>query len=174
MRYIVDGYNLMHALGLVATGAAEPAFHAARVRYLDWLAQKVLHKPSASCRVVFDAQRSKRDLGSSTHRGLIVQYSHRITADDLIENLLAVEKVFAELYVVSNDNRLKTAAIRRGAVAMSCEAFVDWLELPPEWTSPPSASEQEKPELDPVAEVEQLYEIFTTTPPTKRGRPPRV
>ena len=49
-------------------------------------------------------------------------------ADTLIEEMIRLHSTPKSLTVVSNDNRLKTAAQRRKAVAMDCEVWLDQLE----------------------------------------------
>ena len=39
MTFLIDGYNLMHAVGSVPTGIHAKQFDAARSRFLDWLAE---------------------------------------------------------------------------------------------------------------------------------------
>lgn len=129
MTVFVDGYNLMHAVGAVPAGASRTGFDAARVRFLDWLAERpAVTARRATVRLVFDAQNAARDLGSSTHRGLIVTFSYRQTADDLIEGLIHQVSQPKTVWVVSNDSRVKDSARRRGCKPVTCEKFLDWLE----------------------------------------------
>jgi len=161
MRFLIDGYNLMHALGYAPlAGAPQPTFHAARRRMLDWLAEReAIAAPNVDVRVVFDAQNSPRDLGSSTHRGLTVTYSFRKTADDLLEDLMAVEPASGDVKVVSNDRRLQQAAKRNGHEAMGSDHFLDWLERPPAKATEATGAE-DKPAAPLEFDLEQLLEAF--------------
>jgi len=131
MTFLIDGYNLMHAVGSVPAGVLARQFDAARGRFLDWLAESPALKPYfAVTRIVFDAQHATRDWGTTTHRGLTVTFSFRQTADDLIETYLALDKNPQKIRLVSNDVRLQTAAKRVRAKPMACSEFVDWLADP--------------------------------------------
>ena len=163
MRFLIDGYNLMHAVGYVVPKSTESQFHLARLRFLDWLADEVTRVGlKTQLRIVFDAQHSKKNLGSSAHRGLVVQFSFRETADDLIETLLHLETKAADMTLVSNDTRLHQAAKRAGCKIVACSGFVDWLQQPSGWKeTPPNEPTQEKPALDAKAEVEQFLDVFS-------------
>ena len=126
MAFLIDGYNLMYAVGVYPAGPERAAFDAARRRFLDWLSGQPALK-SFPVRVVLDAQYATRDHGTTTHRGLVVTYTFNQTADDLIETLIATDKNPQRLRVVSNDNRIRLAARRGRCQVFSCEAFLDWL-----------------------------------------------
>jgi predicted RNA-binding protein with PIN domain len=165
MVVLVDGYNLLHAIGL-ATKPARPGhsripLRTARRRMLDWLADAARSRP-AVLRVVFDAQEGiKTDTAEQDHRGVRVRFAFRQTADDLIEAILAAETQPAETVVVSNDGRLHEAARRRGAVAWSCQRFMDWLAdpgRPPAQSSPPAEEKPAGPTPDEAAELARAFE----------------
>jgi uncharacterized protein len=162
MRFLIDGYNLMHAVGYVVPRSTEAQFHSARTKFLDWLADELKRVPlKVEVRVVFDAQHSKKDLGSSSHRGLIVQFSFRETADDLIETLLHREASPQDVTVVSNDGRLQKSAQRAGSKLVACSKFVDWLQQPMGWKETlPTEQSPEKPAFDAAADVEQFLDVF--------------
>ena len=163
MRYLIDGYNLLHAAGFAPPpGGPRAAFDAARRRFLDWLAASPAVRPDpAALRVVFDAQNSARDLGSTAHRGLVVTFSFRQTADDLIEAFLSVEPHPHALTVVSNDGRLKEFARRKRCPHLDCGAFVDWLFAPPPSPDgPPVPAPDDKPPPDWPDEMDALLKAF--------------
>ena len=162
VRVLIDGYNFMHAVGMAPPARSPRAAHdAARRRFLDWLAGTPGAKAEpTSLRVVFDAQNSTRDLGTSTHRGLPITFSFRQTADDLIEALINVCPHPARLKVVSNDGRLKDFARRKRCEYSTCEAFLDWLLTPP--TADPLAPPppDDKPKDDWPDEMDTLLRAF--------------
>ena len=168
MAFLIDGYNLMYAVGVYPASDARAAFDAARRRFLDWLSGQPALKPFP-VRVVLDAQYATRDHGTTTHNGLVVTYSYNQTADDLIETLIATDKNPQRLRVVSNDNRIRLAARRGRCQVFSCEAFMDWLqaggrgadEKPPPTPRPTS----EKP-LPITEEMDELLKAFTVPLPS--------
>jgi hypothetical protein len=162
VSFLIDGYNLMHAVGSAPAAGTAAGFDAARRRFLDWLADSPPIKADPSAvRVVFDAQNSTRDFGTSTHRGLTVTFSFRQTADDLIEALVSVHPNPQEVRVVSNDGRLRDFARRHKSKPMTCGEFVDWL-LTPVPTTPPGEPPKpdDKPPPDWPDEFDSLMRAF--------------
>jgi len=127
VAFLIDGYNLMYAVGVYPASGDRAAFDAARRRFLDWLSGQPAIK-AVPVRVVLDAQYATRDHGTTRHRGLVVTYTFNQTADDLIETLIDIDLNPQRLRVVSNDHRIRTAAKRGRCRALSCEAFMDWLQ----------------------------------------------
>lgn len=161
MSFLIDGYNLMYAVGTPPPPNGTPAaLDAARTRFLSWIADSPPVKADpAAVRVVFDAQNSKRDHGTSTHRGVTVTYSFRQTADDLIEALISVHPHPERLTVVSNDGRLKEFARRNGCRHLSCTGFVDWLIAGPK-ANPSDSPADDKPKTDWPDEFDTLMKAF--------------
>ena len=167
MRYLVDGYNLMHAAGLAVPEHSGPkALESARKRFLDWMADlPAIRKATAppNIRIIFDAQNSHKDFGTTTYRGLVTTFSFGETADDTIETLVSREPQPEKLHVVSNDHRLKIAARKAKCLPMTCEAFIDWLMTAP--TTPtlsknPNLIAAEKP--TPTSnDTEEFLDVFS-------------
>ncbi len=126
MRYLIDGYNLMYALGLVRRNGGRAGWNYARRTMLDWLADQLGHE-AGDARVVFDAQNALGGLIEENHRGLHVLRDRGRSADDLIEDLLKAEHVPETLIVVSNDARIRDSATRNGCRVDRCSEFVDAL-----------------------------------------------
>jgi predicted RNA-binding protein with PIN domain len=63
------------------------------------------------------------------YKGIRVRFAvgHQ-EADDLIEDLISHAAAPRQLIVVSDDHRLQQAARRRQCVALSCDAYLEWLE----------------------------------------------
>lgn len=158
MRYLIDGYNLMHALGM-APKPGGLSLERSRIRFIEWLAVE-LGANVGQVSMIFDAVRSTGG-NEQVHRGLYFRFADARTADDLIEELIASERTPQSLTLVSNDNRLKGAAIRRGCVSWTCENFVDWLQA---GTSQPTRSASkpadEKPSPPSNAEMEEWLQRF--------------
>jgi predicted RNA-binding protein with PIN domain len=126
MRYLIDGYNLLYALGLARKHGGRAGWDRARRDLLDWLADR--HGATAGdVTVIFDAQNSLGGVVEESHRGLRVLRDRGRTADDMIEDLLRDEKSPRTLTVVSNDGRVREAANRRGAQVLRCSEYLDEL-----------------------------------------------
>jgi predicted RNA-binding protein with PIN domain len=128
VTFLIDGYNLMHAVGLLGPTRTAGVLRPARTRFLDWLAGAAEGR-AAVLRVVFDAEkgRGRSAPPEADVRGVKVRFAFRRTADDEIEDLLAVDPRPERLTVVSNDMRVQEAGRRRGAAVRTCQQFVDWL-----------------------------------------------
>jgi hypothetical protein len=161
MRFLIDGYNLMYALGLMARALPAGGLAKGRDRFLDWLAEHATPRAGDAFRVVFDARNAPGPSDSrQTHGPIHVVYAVGRNADDLIEELLAAEAAPRGLTVVSNDRRLQDAARRRGSAAWACEAFLDFLDAgdhrPPLRPDPPP----DKPDDVPPGEVADWLRVF--------------
>lgn len=166
VTFLIDGYNLMHAVGLIGPGTG--TLERARDRFLDWLADKAKDRPD-TVRVVFDAEKGRGRSPETTLRGVRVRFSFRRTADDDIEELLAAERHPERVTVVSNDTRLQAAGRRRGSAVHTCEQFVDWLLRPSDSPSRPgSPPPVEKPDQATPDEMAAWLVAFDTPP----KRPP--
>ena len=151
VTFLIDGYNLMYAVGYASKGMSAGDLARGRARLLDWIADLRGDRTDA-VRVVFDAVGGKKS-AETTYRGLLVRFAYKKTADDVIEALIREEKKPHQLAVVSNDNRLRDAAKRRRCAAYSSDAFVDWLMKPalaPD-APPAPAPEPEAPSADEMA-----------------------
>jgi predicted RNA-binding protein with PIN domain len=171
VTYLIDGYNLMHAIGLARRGLPAGALHLARKRLLDWLADSVKGR-DVVVRVVFDGQGAVSASPEGDRRGVKVRFTSGRTADDEIEELLAAEARPDQLTVVSNDTRVREAGRRRGAGFQTCEEFIDWtLKSPSE--GPPVRHEPEPDKAEPTAtpdETAAWLAVFSRPKPKRRGR----
>jgi predicted RNA-binding protein with PIN domain len=126
--YLIDGYNLLHAMGVLPARLEPGELHRARGRLIGILS-KTMGEASVRVTVVFDASRPPPGAGREQEiKGISIRFAPRgQEADDVIESLLHDEPHPRHLTLVSNDHRLQTAARRRRAAIMSCEEFLDLL-----------------------------------------------
>lgn len=158
MRYLLDGYNLMHAL-VMGPQPGNPSLERARLRFLDYLAVE-LTSTAGDHTCVFDSK-SQRPQPEQSHRGVGVRFSHGQTADDLIEQLIRSEPAPDQLTVVSNDHRLQQAARRRGCPSWTCEKYIDWLEeRKSKANERPTPAAIEKPSETSGAEIDEWLRRF--------------
>lgn len=129
MRYLIDGYNLMYAVGMPSKRPGPDGFRQARNRFLNGLADALGPLDAAQTTVVFDAAAAPGDVPrASTHKGLSVVFAvDNESADERIEELIAAHSSPKTLTVVSTDRRIRQAAGRRKARAVTADAF--WVEL---------------------------------------------
>jgi predicted RNA-binding protein with PIN domain len=163
VTFLIDGYNLMYAVGYASKGMPAGDLARGRARLLDWIADLRGDRTDA-VRVVFDGVAGKKSK-EGVHRGLAVRYSHKKTADDVIEALIAAEPKPQQLAVVSNDNRLRDAAKRRRCAVYSSDAFVDWLMKPALVPVAPAAAPD--PDAPTADEMAAWLDVFSRPPPKK-------
>src|SRR5690348_17172509 len=118
--FLIDGYNLIHALGMIRKSAGAGGLEASRLQLLQFLAQG-FGTSASQVTVVFDAQHGRGGGNrQQTYRTISVHFAPKNqTADDLIETFIESHAHPRALVVISNDARLQTAARRRGARSWS-------------------------------------------------------
>ncbi len=130
MRYLIDGYNVMHAGGRLGPKLSREGFRRARRRFLDELAETLGPLVSAETTVVFDASVPPGDFAPvSTYRGLTVLFAlGDENADARIEEIVKQHPNPKTLTVVSSDNRIKLAATRRRCRSFVAEKFWELID----------------------------------------------
>ncbi len=130
MHYLIDGYNLMHAAGLMRPRFGPGGLEKARRALLGVLAGS-LGEDAAHTTVVFDASNDPRPDRTEPDRPAVAA-SIRVefavgeeSADARIEKLILIESAPKRLAVVSSDARIRTATKRRGARSIESEKFWD-------------------------------------------------
>ncbi|MFO0807145.1 MAG: NYN domain-containing protein [Gemmataceae bacterium] len=128
MDFVLDGYNLLHAIGLLAGRVGPRGLEQARNRLLGLVA--AAHADEAvEVTVVFDARRAPPGVKHVEYHGPIrVVFAVGEEADDRIEEIIAHESAPRRLVVVSDDRRLKQAAQRRRCQSWTCDRYLDWIE----------------------------------------------
>src|SRR5262245_66116999 len=160
MIFLIDGYNLLHALGLANRQMAKGELQRARLRMIDWLGE-VHSAAAAEVHIIFDALHgSGPGVAEQSRGGVRISYAVGQLADDVIEELIAAEANPKQLTVVSNDSRLKEAARRRGCVAWSCAEYVDHLIAQSGERPALAVEEPPKPEEPTDAEIEEWLRRF--------------
>ncbi len=128
MHYLIDGYNLLHALEAPRAGAGPKGMDSARRRLLDLI--HLAHGAKAqTVTVVFDARRLPPGVAAEQHyRGVRVRFAVGYPeADDLLEHLIDEAASPNRLAIVSDDHRIQRAARRRGCVVTPCDEYMDRL-----------------------------------------------
>ena len=168
---IIDGYNLLHASGVIGRGIGPGALARSRRALLGVLTVSLEPDQRPRTTVVFDSGPAGRGLPHDLEwHGIRVQFAARhASADALIEELIQANNAPRRLVVVSSDHRLQRAARRRRARAIDSDRWFAQLlakrrrrqsATPPETTKP-------NQRLTP-AEVEYWLAQFRATPESSR------
>lgn len=125
MSLLIDGYNLLNAVGIVGRGVGPGSLQRSRLALLNFLAESLRAAEIRQTTVVFDARDPPPGLPRVVeHRGLTVRFAARHEdADSLIEELIRADSAPRRLTVVSSDHRLHRAARRRKATAVDSDAW---------------------------------------------------
>ena len=125
MAILIDGYNLLHAAGIIPAGSEQGSLASARRGLFDFLVRGLTADERQQTTVVFDARRAPPGLPREmTLRGLRILFAHdHDEADDLIEVLIRAEHVPRNLVVVSSDHRIQRAAKRRRAKSIDSDRW---------------------------------------------------
>ncbi|MFO0900109.1 MAG: NYN domain-containing protein, partial [Pirellulales bacterium] len=125
MALLIDGYNLLHASGILPRGRGPGGLERARLALLNFLVESLEPAELARAAIVFDAPETARGLtAEQVHRGLKVYFARGPEgADQRIEELIRLDSAPRRLVVVSSDHRLHRAARRRRATPVDSDVW---------------------------------------------------
>ena len=125
MLYLIDGYNLLHAMGVLGGRVGPQGLAKARLSLLGLL-RGALDKEASSVTVVFDAAGAPPGAtDDQEHQDIHVRFaSEHPQADDLIESMIRETPTPKQLTVVSDDHRIQKAAQRARCLAVGCLDFL--------------------------------------------------
>lgn len=148
MPLIIDGYNLLHASGVLGRGKGRSSLERARTALLNLLAESLPAAELPRTTVVFDANDAPWGLSRKLdHQGITVYFASRhADADSMIEELIKADSSPKRLTVVSSDHRLHRAARRRRATAIDSDKWLAELLRARQERSQSKADESIKPE----------------------------
>lgn len=176
MALLIDGYNLIHAAGIIGRGVGPGGLERARQALLNFLVETV--KPSELTRttVVFDAALAPKGLPRRVkYREIHVRFaSDHEDADALLEELIAEDSAPRKLTVVSSDHRVQRAARRRRAIAVDSDLWFSGAIRERRTRQDPSAEKDDVKPPTPLGEtevrlwVEQFLEMTISDPQTEK------
>jgi len=140
MGLLIDGYNLLNAVGITAAAGRTSSLHRSRVALLNFLVESLDAQEIAHAAVVFDAAGAPPGLPPElAHRGLAVRFAPRGSdADSLLEDLIRQDTSPRRLTVVSSDHRVQRAAKRRRARAVDSDVWYAEILHRRQTSAPPS------------------------------------
>ena len=138
---MIDGYNLLHAIGLAREKYGPGELARKRLELLNRLSRRLTEEERLRCTVAFDAIEAPLNLPRRfVHQRIAVQFAEPgHTADELIELLVSQHSAPRRLTVVSSDHRLQTAIRRRRGLALDSEVFWQQLDSPDRHIGAPTA-----------------------------------
>lgn len=130
MATLIDGYNLLHIVGILGGKVGPGGLERARDALLGFLARSLTAAERAATTVVFDASQGPLGLPrEQNHRGVRVLFAvGHDDADALLEQLIREDSAPRQLVVVSSDHQIQRAAKRRRATAIDSDLWYDEMQ----------------------------------------------
>lgn len=160
--YIVDAFNLIHAIGWGERIAARGNLHRVRQRLVGALSSLLSREEQSRTTLVFDTStaidEAAEKLAQQSPMTLLFSVDYD-SADDQIADLLAHHPAPKQVVVVSSDRQVQQAAQRRQSQFRSSDQWYDWLESRAEFDPPsPADSEPDSDQADHPAKDAELSE----------------
>jgi predicted RNA-binding protein with PIN domain len=126
--YLIDGYNLLFAMGVLPSRAGPHGLEKARLGLLGLL-RGAYGEEAGQVTVIFDAAQAPPGLAPEQDtQGVHVRFAvGEKEADDVIEELIQHAAAPKHLTVVSDDHRIQQAARRRRCGVLGCADYLEWL-----------------------------------------------
>jgi predicted RNA-binding protein with PIN domain len=162
MHFLIDGYNLLYAMGVIRRSMGPHGLEKGRLRLLGLLSGTYGEAEAGRVTVVFDAAGSVPGATEvANYQGIHIQFADRKQqADDLIEFLILHDSAPKTLTVVSDDHRIQQAGRRRHCVVVGCADYLEWLDQHRRQRQRPPIDEGAKPEKVSAAEAQRWLEEF--------------
>jgi uncharacterized protein len=129
MRFLIDGYNLLHRLGLMRTRMGPGELAGARQRLVSLLTKAFGSDANSICIVFDSAGASAKRAPDRIEKDIDIRFARRgEVADDVIEELIRAHSAPKQLAVISDDHRLQRAARRRACRVLSCTSYLEEVE----------------------------------------------
>jgi predicted RNA-binding protein with PIN domain len=177
MGILIDGYNLLHASGILGRGVGPGGLERSRRALLNFLLGALTPEEIATTAVVFDApEHGSSGPRQGEHEGITVYFSSGYEdADSLIEEMIQRDNSPRGLVVVSSDHRIQRAARRRRCTAVDSEVWHAELVRQRREQQTGNAAQEAKPMPPGEGEVAFWLEQFSEDPPTdgENQRPPK-
>ncbi|MEZ6105621.1 MAG: NYN domain-containing protein [Pirellulaceae bacterium] len=127
MRLLIDGYNLLHASGLMGRAIGPGALERARDRLVTQVAARLTEQERALTVIVFDARSAPQGASSEyTVDGLGIRFAvDYVSADEMLVELVRAHAAPESLTVVSSDHQVQVATSRRGATVIDSDRWWD-------------------------------------------------
>jgi predicted RNA-binding protein with PIN domain len=128
MFYLLDGYNLLYAMGVLHGRLGPAGLERSRLNLLGVV--RGAHGDEAkNVTVVFDAAQPVPGVpAESDYHGVHVLFAvEQEQADDLIEQLIRQASAPKNLTVVCDDHRIQRAGRRRHCVVLGCQEYLEAL-----------------------------------------------
>jgi len=177
MATLIDGYNLLYAVGILGRHVGPGTLERARQALLGFLAASLSESERADTTVVFDAKSHPPGVPRElNYRGIRVLFAvGHADADDLLQQLIRADSSPRRLVVVSSDHQLHRAARRRRATAIDSDCWYDELRRHRRARQQPGLPAEERPAPEPGAEDAAYWlDVFSRPEAAAGSETPRA
>ena len=130
-RLLVDGYNLMYAVGAIQHGATEPkALQRGREKVIGMISQRMSHELGKRVWIVFDSELAPKDLPDLWLKdGIYVAFSRGWNSgDEMLQAILAGHHSPKQLVVISSDHAVQRKALSRNAQCFDSDHWTEAMD----------------------------------------------
>ncbi len=124
---LIDGYNMIHGIGHLSRILEES--QQAACEGLVQMARTIHDEEGFRVTVVFDGREKRIQVENPCNRATfsVIYAPRQLSADGVIEQLLAKSREPDLVTVASRDNMIREAAAARGAFYIDSEGLEDWV-----------------------------------------------
>ncbi|MCP4080024.1 MAG: hypothetical protein GY819_16060 [Planctomycetaceae bacterium] len=145
---IIDGYNLLHVVGILGSSIGPGTLERARNTLLGILAKHLDAGTRKRTTLVFDSGEKNLPNRFTSHDVLVEFANEYANADELINLLIRKHSAPKQLTVVSSDHQIQRVASARGATPMDSDLWLDSLTQFPDKARQQNRSEDRQGKLD--------------------------
>ena len=124
-HYIIDGYNIIHAIPTLKKLLAQDGFEA-RER-LVFLVSRLTYKRKFRCTIVFDGAKPHEPHPSPSHSPVHIVFASPISADAKIKSMIDLSKNRTLLVIISSDREILDYAKACSCTAHTSKYFSNLL-----------------------------------------------
>ncbi|MBC2601452.1 NYN domain-containing protein [Puniceicoccus vermicola] len=124
---LIDGYNMIHGIPTLSRVLEESPD--AACDSLVQMARTIHDEDGLRVTVVFDGREKRIQVENPCNRPTfsVIYAPRQLSADGVIEQLLAKTRVPESVTVASRDNMIREAAAARGSFSIDGRGFEDWV-----------------------------------------------
>ena len=145
-HYIIDGYNLIHAIPSLKKLLTHDAFQARE--QLAYLISRLTYKKKFRCTIVFDGVKPPPPHPSPAHSPVHIVFSSPLSADAKIKSMIEQSKNRSQLVIISSDREIQNFAKICSAETHASKYFSNLLFEEPDTGEEKDAGTLSKSQVD--------------------------
>ena len=130
-RLLIDGYNLLYALGFIQPGdRTKRGLEKARDKLIDAIAKRIPPAVRRSTWIIFDSADAPKNLPNALVQHEIRVFFSRewLSADEMLQALISEHASPKTLVIISSDHAVQRRAAARNATPFDSEHWIEAIE----------------------------------------------